>query len=233
MPSLHRRLARTVRDHAATQTLVAAGLLVVFLRVVAAEPWAIIGQFLALLLALSAVSASAKHPRVDNRALAVVFGVVVAAVGLLAPSLVVEGDTLSLTVVAVAAGGWFVIDGIAAYRSGRTSSSETGEFADIDSMETGDVFFEMQLVHLVASQLRERPQTRTELARACDLTESRVQTALDRLVLTDSIYTTEGSSDGETRWAFDESSVGARAFVDTTVGSAVRRVALPFVELSR
>ncbi|EJN61626.1 hypothetical protein [Halogranum rubrum] len=228
MPSLPGTFVRTVRERATVQAVAALVLLVVFLRFVGDEPWPVVGRFAALLTTLVAFGALADAPNVDDRYLAILCGFVVAAVAVFVPDAIVEGETLGVTVVGLAVGGWLVADGLAALASGRSASERSEAFDDVDS---GEFFFEMQLFRVVANQLRERPQTRAELAAACDLTESRVQTALDRLESTGSAHPVAETADGETRWAFDESSVGARAFVDATAGSAMRRLSLPFREI--
>lgn len=227
MSSIPVQVVRTVREEATARAIVASVLLVVFLRFVADEPWPVVGRFATLLAALVAFGALADTPSVDNRYLAILCGLVAAAVAVFVPDALVEGETLGVTLVGLVGGGWLVADGVAALASGRSSSGGSEEFDDVDS---GQVFFEMQLFRIVAEQLRERPQTRAELAAACDLTESRVQTALDRLESTGSAHPVAETADGKTRWTFDESSVGARAFVDATAGRSVRRLLLPFRE---
>lgn len=228
MSSIPAQFVRTVRERLTTRVAVGVALLVVLLRVVGGEPWAVVGRFLVLLTVLGGIAVLRELPGVDRHHLAALWGVVVAAVAVFAPGFVVEQPAGAVTGLGVLVGGWLILDGVAAIRTGRPSSSGTEAF---DELEPGDALFEMQLYRRVAEQLREHPQTPAELADACDLTESRVRTALKRLEATGSAEPLEETTDGDVRWVFDESSVGARAFVDATLGSVVRRLLLPVREL--
>ena len=83
-----------------------------------------------------------------------------------------QGDT---TVAAVGVGGgWLLLDALYSLRKGVRSSDD--ERADADSSE---VFLSMQVGHLVAEELKDGPKAVAELADACNMTESRVQEALN------------------------------------------------------
>lgn len=101
--------------------------------------------------------------------------------------------TLSYTTwiggVAVLAGLWFVLDGAVTIRYG--SARTPHEFV---SGAESEAMLRMQILHTVHRTLRESDQPRTpaELAEACDLTESRVRSALEYLEHRDQVSRTDG-----------------------------------------
>jgi DNA-binding transcriptional ArsR family regulator len=101
--------------------------------------------------------------------------------------------TLSYTTwiggVVLLAGVWFVLDGTVTIRYG--SARTPHEFV---SGAESEPMLRMQILHTVHRTLREsdQPHTPTELAEACDLTESRVRSALEYLERRGQVSRTDG-----------------------------------------
>ncbi|SDY14875.1 response regulator [Halobellus clavatus] len=91
--------------------------------------------------------------------------------------------------VALLAGFWFVFDGAVTIRYG--SARTPHEFV---SGAESEAMLRMQILHTVHRALREsdQPHTPGELAEACDLTESRVRSALEYLEQRGQVSRTEG-----------------------------------------
>lgn len=91
--------------------------------------------------------------------------------------------------VAVLAGLWFVLDGAATIRYGSVRTPHA--FA---SGAESEAMLRMQILNTVHRTLREsdKSYTASELAGACDLTESRVRSALEYLRHRDQVSRTEG-----------------------------------------
>ena len=101
--------------------------------------------------------------------------------------------TLSYTTwiggVVLLAGVWFVLDGTVTIRYG--SARTPHEFV---SGAESEAMLRMRILHTVHRTLREsdQPHTPTELAEACDLTESRVRSALEYLERRGQVSRTDG-----------------------------------------
>jgi hypothetical protein len=91
--------------------------------------------------------------------------------------------------VALLAGFWFVFDGAVTIRYG--SARTPHEFV---SGAESEAMLRMQILHTVHRTLREsdQPHTPAELAEACDLTESRIRSALEYLEQRGQVSRTEG-----------------------------------------
>ena len=153
-------------------------------------------------------------PGLDERHFRLALGFVAVAAGGVAYW--AQGDT-TVAAVGVGGGGWLLLDALYSLREGIRSSDDG--MADADSSE---VFLSMQVGHLVAEELKDGPKTVSELADACDMTESRVREALDYHEQADTAYRDGG------QWHLDESNTGAWAFVRDNTRRALARIFRPF-----
>lgn len=110
-------------------------------------------------------------------------------------SVVVAGVALApiferwwFALVLVVPGLWFVLDGVTAMAY-EPDQSRHDYFDDIDDEGSSEAMFRMQTLNLVYQGLRDAqgPRTAEELAGDVDLTESRVEGALDFLVTRDRV----------------------------------------------
>jgi len=98
-----------------------------------------------------------------------------------------------------------------------------------DDMSASEVMLVMNHAHLVVEELKQGPKTVTELADACNLTESRIREVLDFGTDDGMIYPVDtDTSDTTKRYALDESKVGGLAFVRSNGKRILRRLARPF-----
>jgi len=119
-------------------------------------------------------------------------------------------------------GVWFLFDARADFADS-TSSDEP------DDMSASEVMLVMNHAHLVVEELKQGPKTVTELADACNLTESRIREVLDFGTDDGMIYPVDtDTSDTTKRYALDESKVGGLAFVRSNGKRILRRLARPF-----
>ena len=153
-------------------------------------------------------------PGLDERHFRLALGLIVVAAGGVAYW--AQGDA-TVAAVGVGGGGWLLLDALYTLREGIRSGDDGG--ADADSNE---VFLSMQVGHLVAEELKDGPKTVSELADACDMTESRVREALDYHEQADTAYRDGG------QWHLDESKIGAWAFVRDNTRRALVRFLRPF-----
>jgi hypothetical protein len=153
-------------------------------------------------------------PGLDERHFRLALGLVVAAAGGVAYW--AQGDT-TVAAVGVGGGGWLMLDAIYSLQEG-IRSSDDGR-ADADSSE---LFLSMQVGHLVAEELKDGPKTVSELADACDMTESRVQEALNYHEQANTAYRDGG------QWHLDESKIGTWAFIRDNTRRALARFFRPF-----
>ena len=89
-----------------------------------------------------------------------------------------------------------------------------------------------QHAHLVGNALREEPKTVSELAAACDLTESRVREAISIAGDGGTIYPVDPGA-VDPRYALDEGNMGASGVGRLAAGGArrlFRRLLRPFVD---
>lgn len=119
-------------------------------------------------------------------------------------------------------GVWFLFDARQDFIEGPDSRPD-------DDMTASEVMLVMNHGHLVVEELKQGPKTVGELADACDLTESRVQEALDVATNDGMIYRVGSERDvGGKRYALDESKVGGIAFVRSNGKRILHRLARPF-----
>lgn len=163
---------------------------------------------------------------VDERYRSAVMGLVLVGLGV---GTVTSGGSWLVGAAGVAFGTWFALDAAAAARSGRSFADATCDPDEEPS--SSEVMFEMQMLNLVTQELREGPKTPTELASACDLTESRTHDALDRLESMGNAYPL-GEDASQRRWTLDESEFGVIAFVRGIATTVLSRVLLPVRELA-
>lgn len=125
----------------------------------------------------------------------------------------------ALPALAVATGLWLVLDARADFVTGRRSTEPEG----VEEMDGGEAILIMQHIRLVAVALKSGPKTVSELATACDLTESRVREALDVASEDGTVYRVESEAD-EPRYALDEELLGASG-VGQLLGGGLRSFA--------
>ena len=113
-------------------------------------------------------------------------------------------ESVWLPAAAVLASGWLLLDTWADFLEGRTLDTDDG-FEELDGAETMLV---MQHGSLVANELRAGPKTVPELAKACDLTESRVRQVVELFGRDDTLYPVDPAADTP-RYAVDEQKLGA------------------------
>jgi hypothetical protein len=124
-------------------------------------------------------------------------------------------------------GIWFLLDSRRDLIEGRRRDP-SGD-GSRDDMTTSEAMVVLSHTHLVVEALRSGPKTVSDLADSCDLTESRVQEALDVATDDDTIYRVDSeASDGSECYALDESKVGSAALVRVNMTRAVRRLLRPF-----
>jgi DNA-binding transcriptional ArsR family regulator len=134
------------------------------------------------MLTYSAMDEAYDLPRGTNR---LVYGLGLVAVGVFLPLRTMPW----IGGVALLAGFWFVLDGAVTIRYGPARTPH--EFV---SGAESEAMLRMRILHTVHRALREsdQPQTPAELAEACDLTESRVSSALAYLEQRGQVSRTEG-----------------------------------------
>lgn len=113
-------------------------------------------------------------------------------------------------------GVWFLLDA----RSGGQSYADNP-----DDMGFNEMLTVMNHASLVVEELKDSPKTVSELADACDLTESRVREALAVGTDDGAVYRVD---DDEERYALDESMMGPAAFVRLNGKRVLARLARPF-----
>lgn len=226
MVSVVRAVARGVRESVTLANIGSLVVLALALRYVLDEPWADVAWFLALAVVVNGLFVLSDTLNVDGRHTSAVVGVGLIGLGIGAAAI---GGSWVLGAAAVAFGVWIVLDAIAAVHAGRSLASDTGDTDEEPS--PAEVLFEGQVLNLVTQALDEGPRTPTELASACDLTESRTRDALDRLESMDAVYVLDGAGD-QRRWALDESELGVLAFFRETVTTVLSRALLPIRELA-
>jgi len=122
------------------------------------------------------------------------------------------GPELALGTVGVVTGTWMVLDGATAYRAGVDLTPADGD-VDVDAEAVA-----MTHASLLVPELRKGgPRTAPELAEACDLTESRVADALERMTAAGLVEETGAG------YTLDETELGASGLARR----AVRRLLAP------
>jgi hypothetical protein len=141
---------------------------------------------------------------------------------------------LLLPSLAMVGGGWMLLDARADFVQNRgIDAREDGRDA-LDEMDAGEAMLLMQHTRLVAEQLTEEPKTVGELATTCDLTESRVEEAIDLASRDGTVYRTDDdTADGRPRYSIDERKLGLSGFGRQAAGGLTglfRRFVRPFGE---
>ena len=143
---------------------------------------------------------------------------------------------LWLPAVATVAGSWTLLDARADFVQNRRidAGSDPDSQDALDEMDAGEAMLLMQHTRLVAEQLTEEPKTVGELATNCDLTESRVQEAIDLASRDGTVYRTDDdTADGRPRYSIDERRLGLSGFGRQAAGGLtglLRRFVRPFGE---
>ncbi|MFB6120640.1 MAG: hypothetical protein ABEJ68_05940 [Halobacteriaceae archaeon] len=217
---LHRVL-RTTRERFDVRSGVLALAVVLAVGVVPDQSLAddvdLLVAFLVTAVALEVVDAARHTDDVNAALVSAAMGVVPALGGayfLLTRSGGVPGAVLG--VVGVVAGAWMVLDGLTASRRGE-DRTPTDEGIDVDAEVVA-----MTHGSLLVEELRDGPQTVPQLADAADLTESRVEDALDRMTTAGIVTETDEG------YALDESAMGATGLTRR----AVRRLLRPIRALA-
>ncbi|MFC7058579.1 hypothetical protein [Halovenus salina] len=169
-------------------------------------------------------------PGIDERWAKAALGLVVTVAGGVWLWVELSGATSVETVfpaLALATGLWLTLDARADFVQGRRVTEP-----DTDEMEAGEAMLAMQHIRLVATEIQTGPKTVSELATACDLTESRVRTAIDLASEDGTVYPVETDAD-DPRYALDEQKIGATGVGQLLGGglwTLVSRLARPLVD---
>lgn len=170
-------------------------------------------------------------PGIDERVAKALMGVLLSGAGagwLWLELQRVASPRLWLPVLAVLGGCWILLDARADFVQGR----RVGGHDEFDEMGAGEAMLVMQHLRLVAEQLEDGPKTVPEIAEGCDLTESRVEQALDLAGRDGTIYPVD--TDGEpTRYALDDRKMGLGGFGRQAAGGVsglARRLVRPLVD---
>ena len=165
-------------------------------------------------------------PSIDNRWIHVGIGMFVAAgslvwVGYEFTGAATTGGPAWFPGLTFLAGVWILLDARRDFVEGQDSDPH-------QDLEASEVMLILNHAHLVAEELKSGPKTVPELARECDLTESRVHDVLEFATDDRMIYRVDDSESGPERYALDESKVGGVAFVRSNGKRIVRRLLRPF-----
>lgn len=180
------------------------------------------------LLLTHAVDTFRTVPEVDERWIKALLGLFVTAGGSLmlwlrSPLSTVADSVLPVTF--VLGGVWVLLDARADLVDGRRPDT-ADEMDDLDSTEAMLV---MQHLRLLADELEDGPKTVSELADACDLTESRVRQAIDVVREDGTIYQVD--TDDGPRYVLDEQKIGVSGLGRMATGGLRglgRRLVRPF-----
>ncbi|SDJ66934.1 hypothetical protein SAMN05216226_10715 [Halovenus aranensis] len=229
MPSA---LVAAVRNRLSLRTTLLWAVTLAAVVAVTGDPAIVLGIATAM-VASEALDVLVDVPGVDERWGKAAFGVVVTLASTVWLWTAASGAPVDavLPVLAVATGLWLVLDARADFVRGRRATEPEG----VEEMDSGEAMLVMQHIRLVAVELQSGPKTVSELATACDLTESRVREALDLASEDGTIYRVETEAD-ELRYALDEEMLGASG-VGRMVGGGLQtftsRLLRPFSEQSR
>jgi hypothetical protein len=136
----------------------------------------------------------------------------------------------SLPILAVVVGLWLLLDARADFVQNRRRTTPDG--FNNKEPDFGDVMLIMIHLRLVADELSSGPKTVSQLASACNITESRVREAIEAVSDDGTIYQVDNTTD-EPRYAVDEQKLGASGFGLKATGgitSMVNRVIRPLRE---
>jgi len=175
--------------------------------------------FAVALLVGEVVTVLQNTPGIDRRLVNAGIGLaVVSGSSAMGYSVLAGGDgALWLPAILLLFGIWLLLDTVADLSHGRERNTEQRE-----DLSSADVMLLMSHSHLLTSELQEGPRTRTELATECDLTESRVDQALESLV-DSGVVAAEND-----RYVLREEQTGLRAFARTVVRGVCARITRPF-----
>ncbi|RRJ28406.1 hypothetical protein [Halocatena pleomorpha] len=212
-------LYRTAREQFTLRHLLGIAVLFgVFAFILDASRETLIGVAIALTVA-ECVTVFQNTPKIDQRYVKGAIGMgVTGGSAVMAYSLVAGGSGPMWFPALLGIGGvWLLADVYADFRRGEGVNA--GQSEDLSS---ADVMLLSNHSHLVATALEDGPHTVEQLATECDLTESRVQEALDHMERSGVV-----AHNGD-RYALREENVGLVAFVRNIVTGAARRLARPF-----
>jgi hypothetical protein len=173
-----------------------------------AERPQIIVAIAAAYLAVAGIRVSRDIPGTDERRVKAGVGLLIVAAGVgWLLSRASTAETALLSGLVAVAGGWLALDARADLVDGRRAGETLGESADgVDSTLDDPVRFARQTNRL-SNELEERPKTVSELASACDLTESRVRDLVALAGQDGTIRPVDPDSD-DPRYALDDRQVG-------------------------
>lgn len=212
-------LLRTARQQLTARHLLGIAVMFgFFVFVLDASREMLIGLTLALVIG-ELVTVFQDTPEIDQRYVKGAIGVgVIGGSLLMAYPIATGGSRVEWFPVLTLLGGcWIFADVYADFRQGR--GADAGQPDDLSS---GDVMLIMNHGHLVTNALKAGPRTVEQLATECDLTESRVQEALDFMERSGTV-----AHNGD-RYVLRKENTGMWAFVRNTVTGTVRRLARPF-----
>lgn len=89
---------------------------------------------------------------------------------------------------------------------------EISQHISVEETSSSEAIVRLQHAQLVVEELQSGPKTVAELAKNCDLTESRVRQALEILKSKDAVYLTDDGS-RDSKYAVDESKFGKIALI--------------------
>lgn len=151
----------------------------------------------------------ARHVKLSVGVLAVIGSGVLVALGT-----VESTSAVALTAGTTVAGCWLILDAVADIRRGTVPQRHD----DGSSLKIG---FQSYVAKLIVDELEQGPKNVTELAEACDLTESRVRDGIE--LLEDSgVVVSRGAG-----YELDGSHVGGRAFLRLNLSRLGRRLFRP------
>jgi len=140
----------------------------------------------------------------------------------------VATDQLLVPALAVLGGCWLVLDARADFVQGRRLGCSDA----FDEMDAGEAMLIMQHMRLVAEALEDGPKSIPAIASECDLTESRVQQAIELAGRDDTIYPVDTDGDPR-RYALDQRKMGLTGVgqqAASGVTGLLRRFVRPFVD---
>lgn len=212
-------LLRTVRQQLTARHLLGFAVFLGFFAVVLDVPReTLIGLTIAIVIG-EVFTVLQDTPVIDQRYVKGAIGVGVVGGSLLMAYPVVTGGSgvAWFPALTLLGGFWILADVYADFRQGR--GADAGQSEDLSSEE---VMLLMNHGHLVATALEDGPSTVEQLTTDCDLTESRVQEALDFMERSGTV-----SHDGD-RYVLREENMGSWAFVRNLAVGTARRIARPF-----
>lgn len=180
------------------------------------NPGTVLGIALAFLLT-EPMDLLRDHPSVDERWVKAGAGALLAVGATVWLALELGGsavpEDLLFPVLGVLAGIWLVLDARVDFREGRRFEG----VENADDLDAGEAMVVMQHARLIGNELEAGPRTVPELAKACDLTESRVREAIEIAGDDGTIYPVDPEAE-QPRYALDERRMGASGLGLLAVG---------------